>query len=163
MVNDTHKTVAAEKPKRGRPAKVTTGRGNHVTGNRPLERIPLSGSRTRLALNEDKLDPAFHYKWVNDVGEKIQRFYDAGYVNVSGEEGIEIGQRSIDSSTGGLASVVSRDGGGGVTAYLMKQPIEFYNEDKAAKEALTEQRAESMKQSLNSGQDGTYGEVTFSQ
>jgi hypothetical protein len=148
--------------KRGRPAKGTTAsRGDHVTGSRPPERIPLDGSRTRLAIDETKTDPAFHYKWINDVDDKIQRYMQAGYVNVGAEEGLIIGQRSIDASTGELASVVSRDGGKGITVYLLKQPIEFFNEDKAAKEEATERRADALKTSLNSGQNGTYGDVNF--
>ena len=161
MVTKTTEKVTTST--RGKSTKVAGTRGNHVTGNRPPERIPLSGSRTRLSLDESKLDPAFHYKWINDDGDKIQRFMNAYYELVSAEEGIEIGQRSIDTSTGELASVVSRDVGGGKTAFLMKQPIEFYNEDKAAKEEAVNRREDAMKQSLNSGQDGTYGEVKFSQ
>jgi hypothetical protein len=154
-MNDTTNTKAAT-PKRGRPA----SRQETVRPKRP-ERIPLDGSRTRLALDEASLDPAYHYKWVNDVDDKIQRFKNAYYEHVTGEEGLKIGQRSIDSSTGEVASVVSRDGGRGIKVYLMKIPIEFYEEDKAAKEAATERRADSLKRSLNSGQDGMYGGVKF--
>lgn len=156
---ETNEEVQVTKPKRGRPTKAS--REGELKAKRP-ERIPLDGSRTRLALDEDKLDPAYHYKWVNDVDDRIMRYKNAYYEHVSGEEGLTIGQRSIDSSTGELASVVSRDGGKGITVYLMKIPVEFYNEDKAAKEELTERRADAFKQSLNSGQEGMYGDVKFS-
>lgn len=156
-MNDTTNTVA-NAPKRGR--KPAASRSEAVKAKRP-ERIPLDGSRTRLALDESKLDPAFHYKWVNDVDDRIQRYQNAYYEHVSGEEGLKIGQRSIDSSTGEVASVVSRDGGRGVTVYLMKVPIEFYEEDRAAKEAITEKRASALKQSLNRTQEGMYGGVKF--
>ena len=157
-VTSQKEEVQVTKSKRGRPTKAS--REEAVRASRP-ERIPLDGSRTRLALDEAKLDPAFHYKWVNDVDDRIMRYQNAYYEHVSGEEGLQIGQRSIDSSTGEVASVVSRDGGGGITVYLMKIPIEYYNEDKAVKEEATERRADAFKQSLNSGQEGIYGGVKF--
>jgi hypothetical protein len=160
-MNELNTTKVAGTTKRGRPPKAAS-REEQVKAKRPA-RIPLDGSRTRLALEESKLDPAFKYKWVNDVGDKIARYQNAYYEHVSGEEGLEIGQRCIDSSTGEVASVVSRDGGNHVQVYLMKIPIEYAMEDKAAKEALTEKRAEALKQSLNSGQEGMYGEVKFGQ
>lgn len=160
-MNETTTIEATKVPaKRGRPTKAS--RSEEVKVKRPA-RIPLDGSRTRLSLDEDKLDPAFHYKWVNDVGDKIMRFKNAYYEHVSGAEGLEIGQRCIDSSTDEVSSVVSRDGGMGITVYLMKIPVEYYNEDKAAKEELTERRSDALKQSLNSGQtEGIYGDVKFS-
>jgi len=157
-MNEANQTEEVTKPKRGRPPKAS--RQEEVRAKRP-ERIPLDGSRTRLALDENALDPAFHYKWVNDVDDRIMRYKNAYYEHVSGEEGLKIGQRSIDSSTGELASVVSRDGGKGITVYLMKIPVEYYNEDKAVKEEKTERRADALKQSLNSGQEGMYGGVKF--
>ena len=158
MSNETNTTNSNSVPKRGRPTNAS--RKEAIEAKRP-QRIPLDGSRTRLHLDEKGLDPAFHYKWVNDVDDKIHRFINAYYEHVTAEEGLKIGQRSIDSSTGELASVVSRDVGLGIKAYLMKIPKEYHEEDKKVKEALTEDRASSLKHSLNMGQEGTYGEVKF--
>lgn len=155
-MNEPNEKVTA---KRGRPTKAS--RGDHVTGKRPSARIPLSGSRKRLHLNEKELDPAFHYKWANDVDDNLRQYIDAGYVHVGADEGLRIGQRAIDNPDGETSSVVSRDVGKGVTTFLMKQPIEFYEEDKGLKEAATNRRDESMRESLNSGHEGTYGEVKF--
>jgi hypothetical protein len=51
--------------------------------------------------------------------------------------------------------------GNGVTAFLMKQPREYYEEDQKAMHDLVDQREGDMKRSLNSGDNGTYGEVTI--
>lgn len=137
---------------------IERGRTDRKETVRKADRVPLDGQRLRLALNERNLDPAFKYKWINDEKDKLRIYKDAGFVHVYESEKIAVGQRSIDNAEN-PDSVVSRYVGMGVTAYLMKQPIEFAKEDAALRAANIDRLEADMKRSLNSGKDGQYGNV----
>ena len=57
--------------KRGRPTKATRT-------ERP-KRIPMSGSRKRLHIEDEYKDPNFHYAWINDQKDLLHRAHRAGY------------------------------------------------------------------------------------
>jgi hypothetical protein len=135
----------------GRPPKRT---------ERPT-RIPVSGGRKRMHINEEDKDPNFHYAWINDVKDLIFRFKRAGYENVMASEISSWGSPDVDAADP-AASVISMKVNADVTAYLMKQPMEFYKQDRAEFDAKTDEREAGMKHDLNSGKEGTYGEVKFS-
>lgn len=142
--------------KRGRPAR---GESRAETG-RP-KRIPISGSRLRMNVPEEVKDPNFFYYWFNDVNNDIYRAKQAGYVHVlQSEVGNSIGEKDVDSAQS-ESSVVSMRVGQGVTAYLMKQPMEYRKEDMDAYHAEIDKSEAALKQKLNSGQDGQYGKVTI--
>lgn len=128
---------------------------------RPSKRIPLSGERYRMKLDESRLDPDFFYRWVNDTGSDLRKFKDAGYIHVMSDEGVVYGERSVDTADS-TSSVVSMDVGLGVTAYLMKQPMRFHEEDVALHNQQVDESEADLKSRLNSGKDGTYGEVKIS-
>lgn len=139
--------------------KTTAQRGRPSTkrAERPT-RVPMSGQRLRMHISEEEQDPAFHYAWINDDGDLIFRAKRAGYTHVEREEMPTWGEISVDSANS-VDSVISMPVGQGKTAYLMKQPMEFYEEDKAAADRLVDAREADMKKELNSGKDGTYGSV----
>ena len=114
MTNTT--TVKSSKP-RGRPAKATRT-------ERP-KRVPMNGQRMRMHIDDEHKDPNFHYGWINDTSGLIQRAKRAGYENVMTSEIPSWGEVGVDSSNS-ESSVVSMDVGNGTTAYLMKQPMEYY-------------------------------------
>ena len=121
------------------------------------KRTPVSGNRNILTV-EGK-DPNYKYTWVNDDDKgSIQRFKEAGYEFVDDE--LKVGDKNVDGSTL-PSSVVSKNVGQGLTAYLMRQPMEFHEEDMAAKHKRVDELEADMKRELNSGKDGTYGSVEF--
>jgi hypothetical protein len=138
--------------KRGRPAKATRD-------VRP-KRVPVSGRRNVLTV-EGK-DEDYHYHWVNDDSKGlIQRFKDGGYELVEDVSGqYAVGERSVDDASG-ATSFVSRPVGNGITAYLMRIRQEWYDEDREANMELLAAREADMKRTLNSGKDGTYGNVAL--
>lgn len=147
-MNSTTNTV-----KRGHPAKETRAQ-------RP-KRIPMSGSRMRMEVPEEYKDPNYHYAWINDQGELIPRALRALYEHVKVSECPVWGTSDVDSASSSDSNVCMGVGHG-VTAYLMKLPMEYYEEDQAAQRKINNDRTADLKRELNSGEDGTYGEVDIS-
>jgi hypothetical protein len=145
---------------RGRGSTKERAESKHLTGNRPKKRVPLDGRRARMLLDEASLDPAYRYKWVNDEKGRIHSYTEAGYEHVRNEEGVAVGHANIDSGVN-PESVVSIDGGRGVTVYLMKQPMEYFLEDKQLRQDNSEDGASQLRRSLNSNVEGEYGGVKF--
>ena len=148
-MNSNTTTVKTETAKRGRPSTKRT--------ERPT-RVPMSGQRLRMEISAEEKDPAFHYAWINDDKDLIFRAKRAGFDHVLLEELPSWGQSSVDSANP-VDSLVSMPVGHGKVAFLMKQPIEFYEEDREASDRIVDAREADMKKQLNSGQDGTYGKV----
>lgn len=120
------------------------------------KRIPVSGRKDILTV-EGK-DKNYVYRWVNDVENRIQQFLDAGYIFVD-PDGKLLGDDSQDNSSTPRESVASKYVGKGVTAFLMAQRKEWYEEDQKSQE----ERLQSIERSLGkSGQDGRYGEIKIS-
>lgn len=129
-----------------------------VRADRKPVRVPMSGSRKRMEIAKDQLDPDFHYAWINDQKDLIFRAKRAGYENVAISEIPSWGVADVDSADPS-ASIISMPVGHGTIAYYMKQPMEYYLEDQATMNELIDRREGDMKKSLNSGDNGTYGEV----
>lgn len=137
---------------RGRPAKATQDK-------RP-KRVPLSGAGKRMHVDKD-LFPGFHIAWINDKKDLIYRAKRASYEHVTVDELPGWGRPDVDSADP-ASSLVSMKVDADTTAYLMKLPIEYWEEDKAAQLKRNEARTDDMKKTLNSGQEGTYGKVDIS-
>ena len=125
---------------------------------RPV-RIPMSGSRKRMHIDEEFQDPNYHYAWINDQRDLLFRAKRAGYETVYAAEIPSWGQTDVDSANP-TESAISMPVGGGVIAYLLKQPMEYFLEDQEAMNAIVDDREADMKKELNST-EGTYGEVKF--
>lgn len=76
-------------------------------------------------------DPAYEYRIVNDEGDRVARFEDAGYEVVKASE-VEIGDRRIQRASP-EGSVAQASVGGGMKAVVMRIKKEWYEEDQAAK------------------------------
>lgn len=141
--------------RRGRPRKSDAP---HLTGDRP-KRIPISGDRQKMEVPESAKDPNYFYYWFNDQNNDIYNAKQAGYVHVQKDElpGRYYGVDTADSES----SVVSMRVGQGVTAYLMKQPKAYREEDVAAYNARVDESERALKEKLNSRRDGQYGSVTI--
>lgn len=121
--------------------------------NRP-ERIPVSGNRDILTVKNQ--DPAFVYRWVNDIDDRIERFKLGGWEHV---ENMEVGQRTADRTTE-VKGIVSKHVGAGRTSYLMRIKREWYEEDQTAKENTLKDREEAMLQH-DKNAEGRYGKVSI--
>lgn len=135
------------------------GRQTTERTERP-KRTSMSGSRMRMSIDAEDQDPNFHYAWINDQRGLLQRAHRAGYEHVTTKEMPTWGEVGVESSNS-TSSVVQTNVGNGVTAYLMKQPMEYHLEDRKEMDDLIDSREADMKKQLNSGKEGTYGKVEF--
>jgi hypothetical protein len=124
------------------------------------KRVPINGQRNHFS--DEGLDTKnFHYCWVNDVinnnDDNTYKYVQAGYEFVLKDEGGKyITDPDRGSSMTGLK--VSKPVGAGRTAFLMRVPIELYEQDLEAYHAEIDNReAETIRR--NEGQYGTV-EVT---
>lgn len=121
-------------------------------GVRAKTRVRVQGHRGRL--NVQGKDPAFEYRIVNDSeeGQRVQQFLDAGW-EIDTSKQIKIGENRVNkASAEGTPNQISV--GGGLKAYLMRIPKEFYDEDQAIKLQEIDEFEKAIKP------DGTYGSVS---
>jgi hypothetical protein len=147
-MNDTTQTQAA----RGR-GKPTTSRAKRPT------RVSMSGARKRMHIPEEYKDPNFHYAWINDQNDLVNRAKRAGYEHVKADE---MDMMSFDVDSGSGEGLVTINAGAGITAYLMKQPMEYHEEDLEELRQINRDRVSDIKKELNDGKDGKYGKVEIS-
>lgn len=126
--------------------------------SRKPKRIPLSGSRKRMHIEEEFKDPNYHYAWINDQKDLIFRAKRGGYENVTISEIPSWGVADVDTGSS-TSEVISMKVNADTFAFLMKLPMEYYLEDRAAMDALVDAREADMKKGLNSGDGGTYGSI----
>lgn len=116
-----------------------------------VRRTPL-GQKQILSLRNK--EPGYAYRFVNDTGDRVQRFLDAGWEIVSAKD-VEIGDKRINGvapeGTNAMASV-----GQGIKAYVLRIKDEWYEEDQAAKQAEVNRLEEATRQEALSG---TYGKL----
>jgi hypothetical protein len=120
----------------------------------PAGRVRRTPVGRRNVLTVAGKDPGYQYRVVNDKGGNIQRYLDAGYEFVEADD-VKIGDTRVGAPTA-TGSKAEAHVGGGLKAFVMRIPNEYYNEDQAAKEdhvAATE--AATKEKALS----GTYGEL----
>lgn len=117
------------------------------------KRIPLG---TRNVLTAPK-KLGFVRRFVNDQGDRIQMFKDAGWVVVDDVSMVgddKLGRASL------MGSMANPSVGGGQRAILMELPEETYNEDRAVSQAkITQVENEIKRNSRGEGKDGLSGKV----
>ena len=109
--------------------------------------------RGPLSVHGDK-DPNYEYRFVNDIGSRVQVFREAGYELVEDSDLIVGDSRVSDPTTLGTAKVVTNKDG--TQQYLMRIKREWYNEDQTSKE---EQNAEIEKALQREASQMDYGKV----
>jgi hypothetical protein len=112
-------TSAPSAPEVVDAAPVANGNGHDVAVVRPV-RKPFGMRRQRL---QNPPIPGFQCRWINDRPGRIDYAKECGWEHVLDSEG-----RPVKSVVG------VAEGGGGLIAYRMKVPLEWYEEDQAAKE-----------------------------
>jgi hypothetical protein len=125
------------------------------------ERVPLEDQRRMMSVPKD---PSFEYRFVNDTDNRIEAFEKAGWsiVDRSGGE-IEPDKRIQNSNW--RQSAACQPVGSGITAYVMRIPKEWYNEDQLRKQRKIdhEERNNLRKQIVGSktgdGAESFYGDI----
>ena len=104
--------------------------------NRPNRKEGATGRPRRSTatgrsdiLDVRNTDDEYTYRWVNDVPGRVQEMQDYGYEVADGDEIIT----STSEYSAEPGSVKRKSVGKGVTAVLMKQRKDFYEEDQQAK------------------------------
>ena len=146
MIEDTKKIGDVKNDEDEKNAKV----------DQPRKRIPLG---TRNILTAPKKS-GFVRRFVNDKGDRVQRFKEAGYSIV--EENIQVGDPKIGKASQ-LGGSVDVQVGSGQRAILMEIPEKYYNEDKKiAQDKITKVENEIRRNTKNPGPDGLHGQVQLS-
>jgi hypothetical protein len=104
-----------------------------ITKKAPRERTKRTPIAQRNILTVEGRDPEYTYRIVNDTGDRIQAFKDAGYEMVLAKD-VRVGDKRVNSATpeGSNAQVSV---GAGQKAFVMRIPQEWYEEDQLAKQA----------------------------
>jgi hypothetical protein len=139
--------------------KLTRDRVVAVEESRP-KRVPLHEQVRNKMTTTQK--PGFVRRFVNDIGDRIERLKLAGYRVV--EEQVSVGEDNVVKQNQTLGSGARRNVGGGMQAILMEIPQELYEADQKEKQreiARKESTIIKKKKSAPDGDDGTYGEVGF--
>lgn len=128
---------AIAKAPRGRPQRTPVGQRNVLT---------VTGK-----------DPSYVYRIVNDLGDRVQEFLDAGYELVESNS-VRVGDKRVNqASSEGSISQVSV--GQGQKAFVMRIKKEWYEEDQQAKQKTVDQLEATIKEKAL---DGTYGKLEIS-
>ena len=121
-------------------AKVPSGR---------TQRVPVG---TRNVLTVAGKDPNYEYRIINDSGDRVQEFMDAGYELVE-KDSVRVGDKRVNSATAeGTVSQVSV--GQGQKGYIVRIKKEWYQEDQAKKQRQVNDQERATKEKAL---DGTYG------
>jgi regulator of protease activity HflC (stomatin/prohibitin superfamily) len=112
------------------------------------KRTPIAG---RNVLTVNGKEPGYVYRVVNDAGDRIAQFLDAGYELVSADS-VTVGDKRVNQATaeGSKAQVAV---GKGDKAFVMRIKDEYYKEDQAAKQAHVDRLEQSIKQNASSVAD----------
>ena len=126
-------------------------------GLRRPKRVPLNRQDV-LTVPEKYKEPGYHYRFFNDVGERIEKAERAGYEVVRGK--VPVGDPKAGGSEG-VGSAVTKAVGENKKAVLMRIKQEWWDEDQAEKvKKVKEQENEIM--TVKTG-DGQYGNVVQEQ
>jgi len=120
----------------------------------PSGRVQRTPVGTRNILTIKGKDPAYTYRIVNDVDDRIAQFKEAGYEIVP-DESVSVGDKRVNSSSS-LGSGKQLAVGQGTKAFVMRQRKEWYEEDQARKLA---HNAEIERATREKALNGTYGDI----
>jgi hypothetical protein len=115
------------------------------------QRVPVG---TRNVLTVAGKDPNYEYRIINDSGDRVQEFLDAGYELVD-KDSVRVGDKRVNSaSSEGSVSQISV--GQGQKAYVVRIKREWFEEDQARKQARVNEMENATKAKAL---DGTYGKL----
>lgn len=117
--------------------------------DRIQKRIPVSGNRDILTV--DGKEEGFVYRWVLDLGNRIEKFKRGGWELVTHEVSVGDARIGTPSSQGSNVEAVSGDR----KLILMRIPETYYQEDQDSKEA----ELLAIEESMGKDVDGAYGKI----
>lgn len=120
----------------------------------PRGRVTRTPVSQRNILTVNGKEPGFVYRIVNDSGDRVAMFEDAGYEVVKADD-VRVGDKRVQraSAIGSRAEVAV---GSGEKAVVMRIKEEWYKEDQAAKQTKVNELESTMKKQALSG---TYGKI----
>ena len=122
------------------------------------KRTPISG---RNVLTVSNKEPGYEYRFVNDVGDRVEIFKERGWELVEAAD-VRIGDRRIESAgplgSKAQASVDKQ----GTKAFVMRIKQEWYEEDQAEKAKAIAEQELAMKQQALSSNDLRSGKLEVS-
>lgn len=137
-------------------SKQTNNDNKVVKGENPRKRIKL-GTRNILTAPQR---PGFVRRFVNDTGDRIQMFKDAGWNTA--EDVNQVGDPKLGRPSS-IGSSANPHVGGGQRAVLMELPEEIYLADRAESQAaITRVENEMRRDSKTEGKDGLSGKIEIS-
>ena len=120
----------------------------------PVSRVTRTPVSQRNILTVKGKDPAYEYRVVNDVDDRIAQFIEGGYELVN-DSSTDVGDKRVSQGTSvGSKKIFSV--GQGTKGYLMRIPKEWYAEDQARKQGVVNLQEASIKEKAL---DGTYGKL----
>lgn len=126
------------------------------TGEQSRKRIPLG---TRNVLTAPK-KVGFERRFINDVGDRVQTFIDAGWNVVTDGSKVGDDKAGVASTIG---STVNPSVGGGNRGVLVEIPRELYEADRAeSQKKIAKVENEIRRQSKPSASVESFGEVSIS-
>jgi hypothetical protein len=123
----------------------------------PVSRVKRTPVGTRSVLSVTGKDPNYVYRIINDSGDRVDEFLDAGYEVVSNKD-VRVGDKKVNkaSSEGSVAQVSV---GQGQKAVVVRIKKEWYEEDQALKQERVDELENSTKAKAL---DGNYGKLELS-
>lgn len=123
-------------------AKVPSGR---------TQRVPVG---TRNVLTVAGKEPGYEYRIINDSGDRVQEFLDAGY-EVVDKDSVRVGDKRVNSSSS-EGSVKQISVGQGQKGFVVRIRKEWYDEDQLKKQRQVNELERATKEKAL---DGTYGKL----
>ena len=114
------------------------GRIKHIDESARPHRVPLFDQPRNILTVEGK-DDKFHYHWMHDKDNRIEKAIRGGYVIVTYGD-LKIGERTVNTKKVDLHTPVTQKSGDTVVLNLMRIPLEFYNEDQANKMGMLQEK-----------------------
>ena len=112
-------------------------------------RTPLS-VRNRLSVKNK--EAGYVYRVVNDIDDRVSQLQEQGYELVDKASLGAIGDKRVDN-TASIGSIAHFSVGQGMKAVVMRQKLDYYNEDKAIKEQQVDEIDAAMQQEARKAGD----------
>lgn len=125
---------------------------------RPARRSSVTGPRNVLKASKNL--PGHVLRVVNDVGDRVEAFKEMGY-EVVDDPDIRIGDRRAGKA-GSVGTAVTVNVGQGTKAVLMKQRLDYYEEDQKAKQEQVNSDEDAMYQRARQ-KESDYGSLKIGQ
>lgn len=119
------------------------------------KRTPING---RNILSLSNKEDGYEYRFVNDVGDRIEIFKERGWELVDAAD-VRIGDRRVESG-GALGSKAQASvDKQGTKAFVMRIQKDWYDEDQADKAKAIKEQEKSMNQSALANDPLRYGKI----